>query len=147
MVRALKRVENSSTDENAELDDIYSFFQNAWHLKDWLDKDKSILQVTRDAVVHDAENSDTLKFCADLANGSKHLKLARSVRKGATLLRAGLSVTDSATGKVISEIPRMYIVGSKHGSPRPSDVVGFAQKVVQDWTALLMKHGLQPPAI
>ena len=54
-------------------DDIYAFFQNCYHLKDWIKNDPSCKKWT------DVESfinlNEELKLCADICNGLKHLKL------------------------------------------------------------------------
>jgi hypothetical protein len=143
VIRALKKVEQPNSDKDAELDDLYSFFQNCWHLRDWIRNDGSLPQDIRDAIIIAAEHTESLKFCADLANGSKHLKLIRSGRKGAQLWHIeSILVKDAKTGEVLSQAPVGYLIGSKQGSPTPSDVIGFSRKAVQDWKDLLAAHGL-----
>lgn len=51
-------------------DVLYAFFQNCWHLKDWVVNSGSLDKKIVDNFFH--SNSD-LKICRDLANGSKHL--------------------------------------------------------------------------
>ena|ERR1700719_794556 len=143
VARALKKVEQRKTDDEEELDDIYNFFQNCWHLKDWIKNDDGLSQEIRDAIVRDAETTESLRFCADLANGSKHLKLQKE-RHGAKLwhIRA-ISVTDGKTGEILSSAEIGYVIASKDGSPTPSDLIGFSRKAVQDWKDLLAKHKLE----
>jgi len=143
MSRALKKVEQPSGDRDAERDDLYSFFQACWHLKDWIKNDDSLQQDMRDAIVHAVETTESLQFCADLANGSKHLKLKRE-RKGANLWHVeSLQNIDAKTGEVISKVEIGYMVASKQGIPTPSDVIGFSRKAVRDWKDLLVQHGLK----
>jgi hypothetical protein len=58
-------------------DEAYAFFQNCYHLKDWLKNDP-----TTAAAVNDIEEficrSQNLSLCADVCNGSKYLKLDSS---------------------------------------------------------------------
>jgi hypothetical protein len=118
------------------------FFQNCWHLKDWIKNDDTIPANVRAAIAREAEKIESLQFCADLANISKHFKLTRE-RVGARLWHIRFIATiDADTGEVTSEAPIGYTVASKVGSPTPSDIVGFARRAVQDWTTLLLKHGL-----
>ena len=55
-------------------DNLWSFFMNCWHVKDWV-KNEERLQAVRDDVVRAAHASPTLKVCQALANGIKHLEL------------------------------------------------------------------------
>lgn len=60
-------------------DDMWSFFQHCWHVKDWLRNDPLASQ--RPAEVSEAcrqaHASTTLMTCRDLCNGTKHLKLTQ----------------------------------------------------------------------
>jgi hypothetical protein len=53
-------------------DDVYAFFQSAHHLKDWLANSTELTRCELDEFV---DNSRALCICADLCNGSKHLKV------------------------------------------------------------------------
>lgn len=57
------------------MDNLWAFFQNAWHWKDWVKNDSSIPEKKKTQIVQAAEKSDVLQICADLANRSKHLRL------------------------------------------------------------------------
>jgi len=50
--------------------------------------------------------------------------------------------SDPKTGKVFSEVEG-FGIASKHGTPQPYDIVGFAVKAVEDWESILKKHGLR----
>jgi len=162
MLRALSRVEQRNDDIVEELDALYSFFQSCWHLKDWLKNDDTLAQTTRDVIVSEAEKAESLNYCADLANGSKHLKLDHA-RKGATLWRfdgtqkdsdrSAMTITrHSANADVLAEkhsssgeattTTMHYVVASTQGTPFGSPV-GLARRAVQDWKDLLKRHGLQ----
>jgi len=139
--RALRKVKRAEGDSTTRLDDLFSFFQHCWHLKDWIKNDDTLQRATRKAVVKDVEATDRLLYCADLANGSKHLHLNRP-RKGAQIWRFKASTSDPKTGKVFSEVEG-FGIASKHGTPQPYDIVGFAVKAVEDWESILKKHGLR----
>jgi hypothetical protein len=139
--RALRKVKRGDADATTRLDDLFTFFQHCWHLKDWTKNDDTVPKATRKAVVKDVEAADRLLYCADLANGSKHLHLDKS-RKGATIWRFKGSTSDPKTGKVFSGVEG-FGIASRHGTPQPYDIVEFAVKVVEDWVDILKKHGLR----
>src|SRR5712692_9502414 len=58
-------------------DDIFAFFQNCYHLKDWIKNDPSVAHM-KDLVEPFINQSEVLSICADLCNGLKHLTLDRS---------------------------------------------------------------------
>jgi len=53
-------------------DDVYAFFQNCYHLKDWIKNDPSC-SAWSDVEKFINSNKD-LQICADLCNGLKHLQ-------------------------------------------------------------------------
>ena len=61
-------------DSNYYLDEIYAFFINCYHLKDWVKNDN-----TNTIDVGDIESfiNNSRNICADLCNGLKHLELTR----------------------------------------------------------------------
>lgn len=55
-------------------DELYAFFMNCYHLKDWIINDPSTSSVANKVEGCINSNPD-LKFCADLCNSLKHLCL------------------------------------------------------------------------
>jgi len=62
-------------------DDILAFFQNCHHLRDWIYNDETVPKPIRDTVYNYVNDNDCLRYCADIANGAKHLKLINDRRK------------------------------------------------------------------
>ncbi len=53
-------------------DQVYAFFQNCWHLKEWIKNDSDELYKELNGKIH----CDThMLICRDICNGTKHLKL------------------------------------------------------------------------
>ena len=85
--RYLKRIENiysgvfssSSRDEEAFDDDVISFFIHCYHVRDWIIH-LNKLGITARHVDSYLDSHRALRICADLANGSKHCRLTRSLR-------------------------------------------------------------------
>jgi hypothetical protein len=139
--RSLRKVERAAGASDERLDDLICFFQHCWHLKDWIKNDDSLPRTTRVAVVRDVEKTDSLLFCADLANGSKHLQL-KNPRKGARIWKFKGLTSDPKSGEVLSQVEG-FGIASKHGTPQPYDIVMFTRKAVKDWKDILKKHGLR----
>ena len=57
-----------------ERDDVLAFFQNCYHLKDWIKNDDNSGISSTDVEGFVGE-SEFLKVCGDLCNGDKHLKI------------------------------------------------------------------------
>lgn len=58
-------------------DEFYVFFQNCYHLKDWIRNDQSV-GAAADKVEKFINNNEEMRLCADICNGSKHLYLSSS---------------------------------------------------------------------
>jgi hypothetical protein len=70
---------HTTSTENYE-DEIHAFFQNCYHLKDWIKNDTSI---TRLLDVEEYINATvSLQLCADICNALKHLSRNRPNRSG-----------------------------------------------------------------
>ncbi|WNB75844.1 hypothetical protein [Methylomonas koyamae] len=85
--RYLKRVEEiyagifSSSGHNKEVydDDVISFFIHCYHVRDWIIHLNKVGVTARQVDCY-IDKHRALRICADLANGSKHCKLTRSLR-------------------------------------------------------------------
>jgi hypothetical protein len=69
--RLKKFLDNNENIDNQDdgVDILYSFFQNCWHIKDWI-INSNVLE--REIVNDFFHCDDDLKICRDLTNGSKH---------------------------------------------------------------------------
>jgi hypothetical protein len=144
--RALARVRsNRNRDLVGYEDDVWNFFQNAWHLKDWVKNDPDVDAAHRNEVENDVAGVEVLQICADLANRSKHLELRRKrldadISKRSTHVHAGvvhlpLGGASSATpgyGEVILTI--LAADGREFGA------LETAEQVVAQWRNLLGKY-------
>jgi hypothetical protein len=69
--RAYARLQDPYSSSVLYNDDLQHFFQDCWHLKDWIKNDKTIELGSSIEKLVMTEKS--LRIVADLANGSKHL--------------------------------------------------------------------------
>lgn len=145
MVRSLDRLRSiasgglSASSDDAR-DSLFHFYQDAYHLKDWIKNDSSISSTDIEEVINVTE---PLQVCADLCNGTKHLDLQRS--------RSGDSSTVFATQSVIV---RPATIGSGLGADpalhgwtvesngKHYDAVELADVVVAEWESWLVNQGL-----
>jgi hypothetical protein len=79
--RYLVRIESQNRDPTEYDDDLWSFFQNCWHLKDWVKNDSSLRPGLRHKfrgkeLKKTLKECPSIKICADLANRTKHFELA-----------------------------------------------------------------------
>ena len=91
MKRTLRRLQGPHTNADEYRDDLYHFFQDAWHLKDWIRNDPTIAPAIRDAIENEVTSITALRIAADIANGTKHLELTRP-REGATITSKSITV-------------------------------------------------------
>src|SRR5579859_4316773 len=63
------------------VDDAYAFFQNCYHLKDWLKNDGAYTHHSDRDIEDFVSGTSALAICADICNGQKHLDL-KKVRSG-----------------------------------------------------------------
>ena len=81
--RFLERVEAPGARPDAYYqDDVWAFFQNCWHLKDWLLNDPRLNQETKTKITAAASAARCLMICSDITNGTKHY-LLKEPRVGA----------------------------------------------------------------
>lgn len=72
---------SSDHDSDAYDDDVISFFIHCYHIRDWI-VHLNKLGITAQQVDAYINRHKSLMVCSDLANGSKHCKLTRSLRTG-----------------------------------------------------------------
>jgi hypothetical protein len=119
-------------------DEAYAFFQNAHHFKDWLKNDPAVSARVGD-VESMIEGSQNLRLCADLCNGSKHLKLTRHKQSADTKL--GKQDFRLAVGGDPPTISAKYEVES---DGKTYDAFTLAQACVAEWKSYLTTKGLLP---
>lgn len=87
-------------------DDMWAFFQNCYHLKDWLKKDKFISSKIRKPVEYYITKTESLAICADLANSLKHMKFSsdnnHKPRTGKEPKRASRSMSVNGGSPVVT---------------------------------------------
>jgi hypothetical protein len=113
-------------------DALIHFLQDAYHLKDWVKKDDS---VTTTNVENHIKRSSVMRLCADLCNGTKHLKLTspKTGDKEAAISSQGTVIRLGSTAL------HEWTVSSKG---RDEDALEFTDKVVKSWSSWLTKQGL-----
>ena len=128
------RVHNQESD--AYHDELYAFFLNCYHLKDWLQHDRSVASVVRD--IEDYINrSESLSVCADLANASKHLKLTRArVDTDTAVARRHFSL---GVGTKETTLAIRYEVDA---AGKTYDGFELSTECVTDWEKYLKEKGL-----
>jgi hypothetical protein len=125
-------------------DEVYAFFQNCYHLKDWLKNDSSSASKVKDVETF-VGSSTPLTICADLANGSKHLLLKRPRGDASTTVGArhfNVTISDSISGgSTPTTISIRYEV---HANRQVYDAYTIATDCLGEWEAYLNRQGLLP---
>ena len=134
--RFLNRVRNEGRNSVDYDDDLWAFFQNSLHLKDWIKYDSSISGESRRRILRAAEASEDLKICADLANRSKHFEL-KNKRRDAKVTSRNMLVFPGANRPSEST----HIITLDDGSQLVAQEL--AERVIVVWGEILAKEGLQ----
>ena len=113
--------------------DLWSFFQNGWHLKDWMKNDPRVPARVRESSETVVADSPPLIICAGLAIATKHLRL-RNPRVGAKHSRWNLLITPGESSKV------EYLIDI--GSGDQQDGLELARECLLEWERILTAKGL-----
>jgi hypothetical protein len=120
------------------VDDIYAFFMNYYHLKDWIRNDNKVAASVRKAVEPYVGSNRCLKLCGDICNSLKHLRLKPKKKQ-----RSGES---PAFGKKqfrldlgTTTIDLKYEVNTTTG---PIDAFQLATECVDAWDTFLRDNRL-----
>ena len=90
LVRSYERVLQPYKSSVAYNDDLQHYFQDCWHLKDWIKSDPALkLEST---IEKEVKANKALRVIADLANASKHLNNDRNKREGAYVTSTNVNV-------------------------------------------------------
>ena len=116
-------------------DDIQHYFQDCWHLKDWIKNDVNVSQIVRDNIESEVDNHKSLRIVADLANGSKHLSRTKH-REGAYVTGGNLTIHLGQSKPI--EINKN--VGLSNGSVFSEKVI--VKETFDDWQLVLKKFNL-----
>lgn len=152
VLRYLEKVKNQDRGTLEYSDDIWAFFQNCWHLKDWIKNDPMLPNSIRDSIEKEAENFNSLMICADLTNRSKHSELKRKNRKDARI--TGIAVTvhaaaitiylnrepDDSESQETGYVEHPFYIETSDGTKM--DGLSVAIQAVDDWKKILQKFSL-----
>jgi hypothetical protein len=132
--RFLARIENQNRGSTEYDDDLWAFFQNCWHLKDWVENDSTISATVRQSIWSDVKSKTNLTICADLANRTKHSVLdhhwfdAKFTQRNVTVY--------TGTGTSTSE----HIITLKDGTKVVA--LDVARAAVKEWQEIFTAYGL-----
>jgi hypothetical protein len=121
-------------------DYIYAFFQNCYHLRDWL---KNSAAVSEEALRHFMSGNVEMGICRDIANGTKHLRIhSPSIDANPSIGRE--YHPPGWPGKRPGTTESYFILIEQAGAGQEVryDLVDLADRCVTHWTAFLKQEGL-----
>lgn len=116
------------------LDIVQVFFQQCFHLKDWIKNDPAAGRASR-AVERFVADSAVLELARDICNGSKHLVL-RAPRATPTLKHGPFVLGQRGGGLFVGAAPRIEIDGKDH------DAFDLADQCVAAWNVFMRNQRL-----
>jgi len=135
MVRGRAQVAQPYTSSVAYDDDLQHYFQDCWHLKDWIKNDPTA--GIGAAVEQEVQTHKALRVVADLANGSKHLA-RHTHREGAYVTSTNVTV-HLGQGR---HVEVQYVISLDDGSTVSAHAL--VEEAFLAWAAVLSKLGLRP---
>jgi hypothetical protein len=114
-------------------DNLWAFFQNCWHVKDWLKHDTTVDEDVRTAVVKSVHENSTLRHIRDLANGSKHLE---PHGRKTPAEDAGMQMETHQDGSTSF----VHLIAVEGGRDVTATSLGLA--ALEAWRSILKTHGL-----
>ena len=164
--RYLSRIQNHprhlNVDEVEYEDFVWGYFQNCWHLKDWIKNDPAVDPNQQEEIKRlvdrgEAVNADALKICSDLANRTKHL-LLRGPRVSAIAknreFHMNIVQTFGGDSQAIDSRPDTwdFIVDYETTDPKTGDrttyrksALAVASESLENWHTILASVGLSLP--
>lgn len=120
------------------LDEIYAFFLNCYHLKDWIKSDGTVPTKVQQAVEGYLSANRSLRLCADICNSLKHLHLT-SKRSGESPAFGKKQFAVTLGPGIPTTISLKYEVNTTRGS---EDAFKLATECVSAWDTFLSRNGL-----
>ena len=112
-------------------DEMYAFFMNCYHLKDWIINDPATVLVANKVEKYINNNLD-LKLCADLCNSLKHLCSGKNIRPTRSKEDPNIGKKSGklniGAGPIIFEMK--IIINTLSG---PRDAFDIATKCMEAW--------------
>ena len=123
-------------------DEVYAFFQNCYHLKDWIKNDSACSNWSK--VENLINTSADLSICADLCNALKHLTLTKSRSAENPTFSGGhitLNITDGFGVKESVDIAIKYKISTVSGD---IDAFELAERCVAAWERFINSNTAAP---
>lgn len=125
--RFVNSCRGSSSSPEERLDFFLAFCHNCYALRDWLQNDDVISKGRLDMLM---QNTQSLRVCRDIANGSKHLKI------NMPSVDPDFSIGREYCG---SQIPERWFVLAGNDL---IDALSLSDECLNAWQAFLQEHNL-----
>ena len=123
-------------------DDFYAFFQNCYHLKDWIKNDYTLGEGVRNCVENYINQNEDLLLCADICNRKKHLELNRPRSNFDPRFRGRVTKMSLKEPSQEQTISIKFNIDTYDG--QTLDAFELATKCVQAWENFINKN-IGPP--
>jgi len=133
-------------------DNLWYFFQSAWHLKDWIKVDRTIQTFDIEKIVNSVRS---LRLCADVANRTKHLEIS-NIREDARPAGNDVTIHIGVTLVTKQEIDSgkipirksggntyKYYINDRSGNKYPA--IELAKQIIKDWDDIIENYVRQQP--
>jgi hypothetical protein len=113
-------------------DYAHAFFIFCYHIKDWIINDIGVNQVTETEVEEFINDSPSLGYCADIANGVKHLKLNRNIRSKS---QPKMSTSETRIVAIVGKGEKVDVKEFQYISTDEGEIEAFdlASKCIREW--------------
>ncbi|MGQ0557601.1 MAG: hypothetical protein ACT4PN_16845 [Nitrospiraceae bacterium] len=131
----LKKMDEGRADEiHSEnyRDEIYAFFMNCHHLKDWLLNDSEFPARTK--VESYINSKKELQICADICNAHKHLHLTKKPRSAEQPKVGDLNIESKLTARRVGVVRIEFTIDTASG---PVNGFELATKCVDLWRTFI----------
>ena len=125
-------------------DEMYAFFQNCYHLKDWLKNDPKIWWVLGNALegfVSGDKSPQCMRICGDLCNGSKHMVITRKPK-----IDKNTSVKSRDYGLQLGgEVAIVSVKYNIECQGKTYDALSLAQCCMKEWDKFMDEYDIPIP--
>jgi len=121
------------------LDEIYAFFENCYHLKDWIKNDSAVPVNDKKVVEGYIDGNRSLRLCADICNALKHLERTKRDRSHEDPEFGKTHFALNVGSGSLPIVSLKYEVDTNNGS---EDAFNLATDCVNAWDGFLSTHGL-----
>ena len=142
-LKKVNRGKRHDSDTDLYEDDLYAFFMNCYHLKDWIKSDLNLKAAGRGRDVEDAVKSHVyMQVCEGICSGEKHFGMPRNKAKPKPRVQSAHIKIDVTQGMIA--IDYNIDTGGPLGAMQAFDL---ATKCMEFWKDYIDKIGQMIGAI